>query len=159
MQIFLFLRKILSNMWQRIQTLYLAVSTALIIALLTGTAATVNGTDGIVRISYSGLAKPYFLILLIILGLITLLALVTFKSRILQLRLSVLGGLVAAGTQIWLAYMYFTAPDGVVFRFTAIFPLVCAILNVLAARGAFMDQMMVESAYRIRESRRRRQRR
>lgn len=142
-------------MWQRIQTLYLAISLALLIALMTGTAITLNGAEGIVKIRYSELSSPYFMILLVILGIVTLLALLTFKSRILQLRLSVLGGIAAIGTQAWLAYMYFTAPDEMVFRFSAIFPLICAILDFLAARGAFMDQMMVESAYRIREAKRR----
>jgi hypothetical protein len=43
-----------------------------------------------------------------------------------------------------------------VFRWTAVFPIVITILNMLAARGCYQDQLMVESAYRIRESRRKR---
>ena len=83
------------------------------------------------------------------------LALLTFKVRILQMRLSTLSALVALGVQGWLAYLYFTAPEGIVFRWTAIFPLVICICNILAARGCYQDQVMVESAYRIRESRKR----
>ena len=145
-------------MWQRIQTLYLAISTILVLCLVFGTACSVNGADGLESTRYLALQKPYFGILLVILALMTILALVTFKVRILQMRLSVLSALVALGAQAWLAYMYFSAPEGVVFRWTVIFPLVIAISNALAARGCFQDQLMVETAYRIRDSRRDRRR-
>ena len=95
-------------------------------------------------------------ILLVITALVTVLALVTFKVRILQMRLAVIAGLLSLGLLGWLAWFYFTAPDGMVFRWTAIFPLVCGICDFLAARGAFQDQLIVESAYRVRESRRHR---
>lgn len=142
-------------MWQRVQTLYFALATGLLASLFFCDACTVAGPDGLEGIRYTALQKPYFLILMAIWGLGTFLALVTFKSRILQMRLGTLMGLVALGVQGWLAYMYFTAPENVVFRFTAIFPLIIAIFSFLGARGAFQDQLMVESAYRLRESRRR----
>ena len=106
-------------------------------------------------VTYLQLQKPYFGILLGILFAMTVLALITFKVRILQMRLATLSGLVALGMTGWLAYLYFTAPEGVVFRWTVIFPLIAAICDFLAARGCFQDQLMVESAYRIRESRKR----
>ena len=142
-------------MWQRIQTLYLAISTVLIAVLLFGDAYTFNGPDGLEALPYLKLQKPYFGILLGILAAMIVLALLTFKVRILQMRLSTLSALVALGVQGWLAYLYFTAPEGIVFRWTAIFPLVVCISNFLAARGCFQDQLMVESAYRVREMRRR----
>lgn len=145
-------------MWQRIQTLYLAIATALVASLFFSNALTANGPDGIETIRYTQIVRPFFLILMIVWALGTVLALVTFKGRILQMRLATLMGLVSIGVQAWLAYLYFTAPEGVVFRYTAIFPLVIAVLDFLAARGAFQDQLMVESAYRIRESRNRRRR-
>ena len=141
-------------MWQRIQTLYFALAFGFLFSLFFCDACSVAGPDGLETIRYTALQKPWFLILMIIWALGTFLALVTFKSRILQMRLGTLMGLVALGVQGWLAYMYFTAPEGVVFRFTAIFPLVIAILSFLGARGAFQDQLMIESAYRLRESRR-----
>jgi hypothetical protein len=106
-------------------------------------------------VKYLQIQKPYFGILLGILFAMTLLALVTFKVRILQMRLATLSGLVALGMTGWLAYYYFTAPENVTFKWTVIFPFVVAVCNFLAARGCFQDQLMVESAYRIRESRRR----
>ena len=142
-------------MWQRIQTLYLAVSTALLFILFFSDAYSAVSPDGMQYVTYLQIQKPYFGILLVILFAMTALALVTFKVRILQMRLSTLSGLVALGMTGWLAYYYFTAPESVTFKWTVIFPLIVAICNFLAARGCFQDQLMVESAYRIRESRKR----
>ena len=142
-------------MWQRIQTLYLAVSTVLLFVLFFSDAYAVTTPDGMKYVTYLQIRKPYFGILLGILFAMTALALVTFKVRILQMRLATLSGLVALGMTGWLAYYYFTSPDNVTFKWTVIFPLVVAICNFLAARGCFQDQLMVESAYRIRESRKR----
>ena len=50
--------------------------------------------------------------------------------------------------------MYFTF-EGPVFHWTVIFPLLICISNLLAARGDFQDQLVVESAYRVRERRKR----
>ena len=142
-------------MWQRIQTLYLAVSAVLLFILFFSDAYAVSAPEGMQYVTYLQLQKPYFGILLGILFAMTVLALITFKVRILQMRLATLSGLVALGMTGWLAYLYFTAPEGVVFRWTVIFPLIAAICDFLAARGCFQDQLMVESAYRVRESRKR----
>lgn len=141
-------------MWQRIQTLYLLISAALVAALCFGTAYKVAGPDGMQAVSYWQLQKPYFGILLGILAFLIVLALAVYKGRILQMRLAVLSGIIALGMQIWLAWMYFTF-EGPVFSWTVVFPLVISICNFLAARGCFQDQLMVESAYRVRESRKR----
>ena len=141
-------------MWQRIQTLYLAVALALTAVLLWGNAAASTGADGLQLIRYTAIAKPYMLILLIILALVEAVALIAFKVRILQMRLAVVAGLIAIGAQVWLGVIYFTSPD-YVFRWTVIFPLVIGILDFLAARGAFQDQLVVESAQRLRNRRKR----
>ena len=143
-------------MWQRIQTLYLAISAVLLFILCFSDLYTVAGADGMQYVTYWQFRKPYFGILLGVLIAMTVLALVTFKVRILQMRLATLSGLVALGMTGWLAYHYFTMPkDVVTFKWTIIFPLIVAICNFLAARGCFQDQLMVESAYRVRESRKR----
>ena len=141
-------------MWQRIQTLYLMISMALAIALLAGTAYTVADPDGMVKVTYLQLQRPYFAILLSILSCMIALALIVYKNRILQMRLAVLSAIVALGMQAWLAWMYFTF-EGPVFKWTVIFPLIICVCNLLAARGCFQDQLMVESAYRVRERRKR----
>ncbi|MBR3406171.1 MAG: DUF4293 family protein [Bacteroidales bacterium] len=139
-------------MWQRQQTLYLLISAALVLAMCFGTAYRVTDPDGLTAVSYWQLQKPYFGILLGILTGLVLLALVTFKSLILQMRLSSLGGIIALGMEGWLAWMYFTF-KGPVFSWTVIFPLLICISNFMAARGCFQDQLMVESAQRIRNRR------
>ena len=139
-------------MWQRQQTLYLLIAAVLTAVLCFSTAYTVANPDGMVSVSYWQLRKPYFGILLGIQSFLVLLALVTFKSLILQMRLSSLSGIIALGMQAWLAYMYFTF-EGPVFSLTAILPLGTCVFCFLAARGAFQDQLMVESAMRIRERR------
>ncbi len=139
-------------MWQRIQTLYLLISTALVITLCFTTAYTVATPEGLGSVSYWQLEKPFFGILLGILTFLVVLALLVFKSRILQMRLATLSAIIALGMQGWLAWMYFSY-KGPVFRWTVIFPLVICICNLLAARGCFQDQLMVESAYRVRERR------
>jgi len=142
-------------MWQRIQTLYLAVSAVLVFILFFSDAYTVAAPEGMQYVTYLRIRTPYFAILLGILAAMIALALVSFKVRILQMRLATLSGLVALGMEGWLAYYYFTAPENVTFKWTVIFPLIIAISNFLAARGCFQDQLLVESAYRIRDSRRR----
>lgn len=139
-------------MWQRIQTLYLLISAGLVAALCFGTAYRLAGPDGMASVSYWQLQSPYFGILLGILSFLILLALVVYKGRILQMRLAVLSGVIALGMQAWLAWMYFTW-EGPVFSWTVIFPLVICICNFLAARGCLQDQLVVESAYRVRERR------
>ena len=139
-------------MWQRIQTLYLLISAGLAAALCFGTAYKVVTPEGMQAFSYWQLESPYFGILLGIVAFLIVLALVVYKSRILQMRLAVLSGIIALGMQLWLAYMYFTM-EGPVFRWTVIFPLLICLSNLMAARGDFQDQLMVESAYRVRERR------
>ena len=139
-------------MWQRQQTLYLLISAALVLAMCFGTAYRVTDPDGLTAVSYWQLQKPYFGILLGVLAGLVLLALVTFKSLILQMRLSSLGAIIALGIEGWLAWMYFTF-EGPVFSWTVIFPLLICISNFMAARGCFQDQLMVESAQRIRNRR------
>ena len=141
-------------MWQRIQTLYLLISAVLLAVLCFGTACRIAGPDGLTEVSYWQLQKPYFGILLGLVTFLVVLALVVYKSRILQMRLAVLSAVMALGMQGWLAWMYFHF-EGPVFSWTVIFPLVVCVCNFLAARGCFQDQLMVESAYRVRERRKR----
>ncbi|MBO5563647.1 MAG: DUF4293 family protein, partial [Bacteroidales bacterium] len=75
-------------MWQRIQTLYLASSAVLVTILFFNDAYTVAAPDGMQYVRYLQIRSPYFAILLGILAAMILLALVSFKVRILQMRLA-----------------------------------------------------------------------
>jgi len=137
-------------MWQRIQTLFLVLSCIAFGALFFCNVVTINTPDGLDHVRY--VQKPY-LWLMIVTALVTLSALVTFKVRLLQMRLCALAFFLALGFEAWLLVEYFMVPKEIVFSWTAVLPLVSAILDALAWRGVLKDQILVESAYRIRDSR------
>lgn len=146
------------KMWQRIQTLYLAISTILIATLLFSTkAVSLNGDGSIAeQIKYTSYL-PYLVLTVIVLAL-NVLALTTYKHRIFQMRTAGLSSIITLALQIWLVVDFVATHNDVVFKLTAIFPLITIILNVLAMRGILADQLLVESAYSLRKSRRERRR-
>ena len=137
-------------MWQRIQTLYLALATGLIVAMLFSLKAVVPGPDGsfLQEVKYSAYL-PY-LILLIVIALLDFLALTAFRFRVFQMRTAVLAALITLAPQAWIAVDYFTADSSLVFRVTAIFPLAAIIFDLLAARGIASDIMVAESVNHLR---------
>ncbi|MCD8206625.1 MAG: DUF4293 domain-containing protein, partial [Bacteroidales bacterium] len=130
-------------MWQRIQTLYIAVATILIGALFFCTFAKYFTPDGIETISYCKFTRPFFLILLIIVFLINLFAVGLFKIRLFQMRVCVLATFVLLGMQIWLGVYVVMYLKQVSFSITAVFPIVAAILDVLASRAIMLDEAKV----------------
>ena len=57
---------------------------------------------------------------------------------------------------MWLAVDYFvTSPDNVRFYVTALIPLASVILDLLAARNIYADELLVRSASRLRSAKRR----
>ena len=141
-------------MWQRVQTLYLMIASALVAALFFSVKAFVFGPDGTHAQEFRYIAYTPYLILLIIVALLQVIALTTFKVRVLQMRTAVLSALILVALQGWLAVDFFTADKSVVFRWTAVFPLVAALLDVWAARAIFRDQLLVESLSSLRKRRR-----
>ena len=137
-------------MWQRIQTLYLALATGLMAAMLFSLKAVVPGADGefVQEIKYTAYV-PY-LILLIVIVLLDFLALTAFRFRVFQMRTAVLAAIITFALQAWIAVDYFTADDSLVFRLTAVFPIVAIICDLLAARGIASDIMVVESFNHLR---------
>lgn len=145
-------------MWQRIQTLYLAISTALIAVMLFSNKAVIPGADGefLNEITYTAYV-PY-LILLIIISLLNLLALTTYRIRVFQMRTAILSALLTFALQVWIALDYFLADPELVFRVSAIFPLVAIICDCLAAKNIYADQLMVESFSHLRTRKKNRKR-
>ena len=141
-------------MWQRVQTLYLMIASALVAALFFSVKAFVFGPDGTHAQEFRYIAYTPYLILLIVVALLQVIALTTFKVRVLQMRTAVLAALILVALQGWLAVDFFTADKTVVFRWTAIFPLVAALLDFWAARAIFRDQLLVESLSSLRKRRR-----
>jgi hypothetical protein len=141
-------------MWQRIQTLYLLIATGLLAAMCFCDAAVIyEGGQAADSISYWDKTVYWVLLLATLLG--HLIAVNTYKLLVLQLRVTTVTLLATLGFGIVLAIDYLRAPEGLVFGITAVFPLVCAVLDGLALRGIFRDQIILESAYRLRDHHRR----
>ena len=96
---------------------------------------------------------PY-LILLILITLLNILALGTWKFRVFQVRTAVLSALLTLALQAWLAVDFIITGNNPLFHVTAVFPLLAVILDILAARGIWADELMVRSSSRLRSSKR-----
>lgn len=126
-------------MWQRIQTLYLAIAFALSVLML-----------------FMGLTdKTAFTVLIVVIAFLQLIALTTYKIRIFQMRTCVLSALICVALQVWIAIDFFRAADRLAFDVSAVFPVVIAILDVLSARKILFDEVLVRGASRLRSSRKR----
>lgn len=131
-------------MWQRVQTLYLAIATALVAALFF-----CNKAGDISFVSY----WPY-LVLIILITLLNVLALTTFRFRVFQVRTAVLSALLTLALQVWLVVDFVVTGNDPVFHVPAIFPLLAVILDIMAARAIWADELLVRSSSRLRSSRR-----
>ncbi len=69
----------------------------------------------------------------------------SYKNLFLQTRVCMLTALMQIGFQIWLAVDFFRFHNDMVFSFSLIFPIVSAILNIMAARNALLDGMTVQA--------------
>lgn len=139
------------NTWQRIQTLYLGISTALIFSLFFCNFATIIGPDGSeATIGYR--EKMPYLVLLIMLITSHIAATASYKTFFLQARVSVIAGLLAVGLQIWIATDIIRNLDVMTFSFTALFPLAAAVLDFMATKRSLVDEMTVQAVRGIRKS-------
>jgi len=141
-------------MWQRIQTLYLAIATGLIFAMFFCLKAVIIGQGGEIVDELKFTAYIPYLILLIIITLLDILALTSYKFRVFQMRTAILSAILTVSLQAWIAVDYFTADPSVVFKVAVIFPLASAICDCLAAKGIYADQLMVESFSSLRKRKR-----
>ena len=122
-------------MWQRIQTLYLVVALGLMVAM------------------FWHVSFLWWLILLGVACFMQLVAVLAYKFRLFQMRTAIIAAIMLAGLQIWMAVVYLTG-DKTAFNITAVFPIVAAILDGLAARAIFSDELIVRSSSRLRSSKR-----
>lgn len=154
-------------MIQRIQTLYIAGAILFSSLLLYGKIVQFVGTDGSsYELRYSGLfevttntvtkTEPLLAlsVLLVILPILSLITLLLFKKRKLQLRGAVMSLLLLLGSVILVGYYILyvsTKYDAtVIFGIKVIFPLLAAILMYLGFRGILKDELLVRSYDRIR---------
>lgn len=137
-------------MWQRLQTLYLCIATGLIVALFFSVKAFTLGPGGVHSVELTYIKYTPYLILLILITILQLLAVFTFNARVFQMRTAVLSAILMIALQAWIGVDYFTADKEWIFKFTAVFPLVAAIMNFIAARLILRDQLLVESVSHLR---------
>lgn len=157
-------------MWQRLQTLYLALGLGLIISLFFCNFFTFEvAGDGEYPVTevirYREMGKwGLYLIMLIIVSLLQLLGLSAFKARMVQMWLVIFNALVLLGFQALIVIdivkfnHYVLAESIEVYKIayvTSVFPAVVAILNFLASKNIMLDEAMVQSASRLRSARRR----
>lgn len=145
--------KLNTIMWQRAQTLYLAISTVLIGLMFFMSKAAVYGSDGSVLQEFKFTTYIPYLILLIVIEALNVLALTTWNFRVFQMRTATLTSLITIALQIWIIVDFVSTHDTMVFKIASIFPLVAVIFDFLAVKGIFADQMLVESASHLRKSR------
>ena len=142
-------------MWQRIQTLYFGIATALIFSMFFCIFATIIGPDGAeVTIRYS--EKMPYLVLMIMLITAHIAATASFKAFFLQARVGVIAGLLAIGFQIWLGIDILLNRHEMSFSITALFPLAAAFLDFIAARKSLVDEMTVQTVKSTRKANRKR---
>ena len=137
-------------MWQRLQTLYLCLATGLVVALFFSVKAFTLGPGGVHAVELTYVKYTPYLILLILITILQLLAVFTFNARVFQMRTAVLAAILMIALQAWIGVDYFTADKEWIFKFTAVFPLVAAIMNFIAARYILRDQLLVESVSHLR---------
>lgn len=144
-------------MWQRIQTLYIGIATALTAVLFFSRMATIIAPGG-EELDIMYYEKLPYLIMLIMLLTAGICAFFSFKSWALQARVCMLSALMLIGFQIWLGVDFFRFRNDMVFSFTMIFPLVSAILNIMAARSALVDAMTLQAVKATKKVRKNRKR-
>ena len=142
-------------MWQRIQTLYFGIATALIFSMFFCTFATIIWPDGTeLTIRYS--EKLPYLTLMIMLITAHIAATASFKAFFLQARVGVIAGLLAIGFQIWLGIDILLNRDAMSFSFTALFPIAAAFLDFISAKKSLVDEMTIQAVKSTRKANRKR---
>ena len=139
-------------MWQRVQTLYLFLSTLFSGLLFFCDKAQVVSGTGSEAVSF--LVYWPYLVLIVLITVLNLIALGSFKFRVFQMRTAILSALLSLALQIWLVVDYFSCSEGVRFHLTVLFPLAAIVFDILAARSIWADELMVRSASRLRSAKR-----
>ena len=136
-------------------TLFLMIATGLVGSMLFCRFATIIGPDGSQAIISYHEKMPY-LTMLIMMTTAQVAATASFKSLFLQARVCVIAGLLAIGFQIWLGIDFIRMRNEMSFNITGVFPLACAILDILAARSALIDEITLTAVKSTRKVRKKR---
>ena len=141
------------TMWKRIQTLYLSISTVLILSMFFCKFATIIGPTG-EELSIGYHEKLPYLVMLIMLFTAHVAATASFKAPFLQARVAMIASLMSIGFQIWLAVDIIRFFNEMTFHITALFPLAAATLNFMAAKRALVEEMTITAVKSLKSARR-----
>ena len=142
-------------MWKKIHTIYSIIATLLSASMFFFSFATILGPEGteLKIMYYEKLPYLFMLIMLLAAGVCSIF---TYRNGFLQARVCILTALMLIGFQIWLGVDVLRFRTDMVFSISAIFPIVAAILNVLAARGALVEGMTLQTAEKVLKNRKKR---
>ena len=142
-------------MWKKIHTIYSIIATLLSASMFFFSFATILGPEGteLKIMYYEKLPYLFMLIMLLAAGVCSVF---TYRNGFLQARVCILTALMLIGFQIWLGVDFLRFRTDMVFSISAIFPIVAAILNALAARGALVEGMTLQTAERVLKSKKKR---
>ena len=152
-------------MIQRIQSLYLlAVAALMVTAVLTPLAYFVAGAEEYLLYAFAlkggetSYSTIYMGVVVALAAIIPFVAIFCYKNRMLQIRLCAVELVLLVGSVIFMAIYYYLGSrmfsqlefNTQGFRIAIIFPVVSLILDYLAIRAIFHDEMLVRSLDRIR---------
>lgn len=132
-------------MIQRIQTLFLLATAALLFSLFFGVMAYTPEET----VKYSSVSA--LLILNAVSFALAFISIFLYKYRMIQIRVCIYNSIILLGFQGWILWLFFARPEGSAFTVTAVFPVVAAILSFTAMRYIARDEAMVRSTTRLRK--------
>ena len=142
-------------MWKKIHTIYSILATLLSASMFFFSFATILGPEGVeLKIMYYEKLPYLFMLIMLLAGGVC--SVFTYRNGFLQARVCILTALMLIGFQIWLGVDLLRFRHDMVFSISAIFPIAAAILNVLAARGALVEGMTLQTAEKVLKSRKKR---
>ncbi len=124
--------------WPRMQNVLLGISAFLMLSLLWSDMCFAIDADG-ARYSFRYTEYLPFIILTFVCFALLVASICYRKQYILQIRVAVIAMLAQAGYQVWLAVMFFSLKGTYTFTISALMPLVCIILEVLAVRYSWRE--------------------
>ncbi len=147
-------------MIQRIQSVYLLIVTALLVAALCLPMGSFTDAQGIHAFKSLGveLANGYqstwgLFTILMLSAIVAFATIFLYRNRILQIRMSIFNSLLLIGYYLaFLAFYIAFKNEGTTFQihWALSFPLIAIILNYLAIRAIGRDEVMVKAADRLR---------
>ena len=141
-------------MWKKVHTYLIAIATILTISMFFCRFATIIGPEGEnLKIMYY--EKIPYVVMLIMLMTGGICAFFCNKQPFLQARICMLTALMLIGFQIWLGIDFVRFHNDMVFSLTMMFPLVSAILDIIAARSALVDGFTLQAVKSMKNPRKR----